>query len=81
MFRAQSWKSKQASGKRKVPEQSCIRKIAEPWGWDGEGIISSPLKEGEKGMWMECEQRTLGAGDRAPRSPLQGVGVRSPGWP
>lgn len=40
------WKSKRASLKRKVPEQSYIRKgSAEPWGWGGEGIISSPLKE------------------------------------
>lgn len=57
MFGVQGWKSQRASLKRKVPEQSYIRKgSAEPCGWGGEGVISPPLKEGEKGLWIEQEQ-------------------------
>ena len=70
MFGVQGWKSQEISLKRKVPEQSCVRKGGvEPWGWDGEGIISSPLKEGEKDLWMEQKQ---GAPAGVPGSPLQG---------
>lgn len=67
MLGAQGWKSQQVSLKRKVPEQSCIKERAEPCGWGGEGIGSSPLKEGGKGLWMEQEQ---GSPARVPGSTL-----------
>lgn len=70
MVGVQGWKSQWVSLKRKVPEQSCVRKgSAEPWGLDGEGIVASALKEGEKGLREEQEQ---GAPARVPGSPLQG---------